>query len=133
MKRKIANPKTENPTKREVKMKRKIANPKTENPTKRGIKKKREIEYEVHFKTKGKSIILKEYVEPKETLLSWNKGKEKKIFKGKEGMWRADNFVKFHWPDRRVVWTSLKPLTPAEIHAWEKRAGLLDRQGRSKL
>ena len=89
---------------------------------------KRKIEYEVHFKTKGKNIILKEYVKPKETVLTWNNGKEKEIFKGEEGMWRADQFVKVRWPDRRVIWTSLKPLSPEEVRAWEKRSGLLDQK-----
>ena len=80
---------------------------------------KRKIEYEARFATKDQKIILREYA--KETVVSWSKGKEKKIFKGEEGMWRADDFIKVRWPNRQVTFTSSKSLSAKEIEEYEKR------------
>lgn len=75
---------------------------------------KRKIEYEARFATEDQKIILREYAE--ETVVSWNNGKKKKIFKGKEGMWRGDDFIKVKWPNRKLTYMSLKPLPQKKPH-----------------
>ena len=82
---------------------------------------KRKVEYEVRLKTKNQKIFLKEYANPEETVVSWSNGKEKEIFKGEEGVWRASDFIKVRWPDRKVLWTSTETLSPEEVKAQEKK------------
>ena len=83
---------------------------------------KRKIEYEARFATKDQKIILREYA--KETVVSWSNGKEKKIFKGEEGMWRADDFIKVRWPDRRVTSSSSKLLSAKEVEEYKKKMNI---------
>ena len=81
---------------------------------------KRKIEYEARFTSEDQKIILIEYAD--ETVVSWSNGKEKKIFKGDEGVWRAGDFIKVRWPNRRVTSTSSKTLSGKEVEEYRKKS-----------
>ncbi len=80
---------------------------------------KKKVEYEVRFKTKDQKIILREYA--KETIVSWSNGREKKVFKGDEAMWRAAEYIDIRWKGRKITYCSLKPLTEKEIQAQKEK------------
>lgn len=66
---------------------------------------KRKLEYEFIFTSgKNQKILLQRYA--KESVVWWDQGRQKKIWKGDMSVCEAGEFVKEKWPKRCIIYSN---------------------------
>ncbi len=111
------NTKAKNSTKAKAKVKNSTAKTNTKAKAKKKKTKKQELEFEFIFVAEdNEKIVLQRYTE--KSMVWWDNGKKKKVWKGHFSICEASDFVKTKWPKRKIIYSNSSydsPPRPTDI------------------